>query len=106
MPSPTLLASPHTQLQPERTEEFIEYLKTIDRLDEAAIRLADVINSDDFVSKEGKSKHQVTTQFFTSDTLKVSSLLFVMNTSMISFSRHESCLRILVFTNGMFDIVL
>ena len=46
-------------MQPERTEEFIEYLKSIDRLDEAAVRLADIINNEDFVSKEGKSKHQV-----------------------------------------------
>ena len=49
----------YLQVQPERTEEFIEYLKSIDRLDEAAVRLADIINNEDFVSKEGKSKHQV-----------------------------------------------
>ena len=44
---------------PEKSEEFIEYLLSIGRLDEAAIRLADVINSEDFVSAKGKSKHQV-----------------------------------------------
>ena len=44
---------------PEKSEEFIEYLLSIDRLDEAALRLADVINSEDFVSAKGKSKHTV-----------------------------------------------
>lgn len=48
------------QLSKEDTEEYIEYLKSIGWLDEAAKRLADVINDDGFVSKEGKSKHQVT----------------------------------------------
>ena len=47
------------QLQKESTEEYIEYLKSIDWLDEAAIKLIDIINDEAFVSKEGKSKHQV-----------------------------------------------
>ena len=37
----------------------IEYLVSIDRLDEAAVRFADVVNQEEFVSKEGKSNHQV-----------------------------------------------
>ncbi|XP_064649238.1 pre-mRNA-splicing factor SYF1-like [Lineus longissimus] len=49
----------YLKLQPENTEAFIDYLKSGDRLDEAAQRLADIINDDDFVSKEGKSKHQL-----------------------------------------------
>ena len=48
-----------SQLQPESTEEYIEYLISIDKLDEAAIRLAGIINNEDFVSKKRKSKHQV-----------------------------------------------
>ncbi|XP_071096632.1 pre-mRNA-splicing factor SYF1-like [Haliotis cracherodii] len=49
----------HLKLQKENTEQYIEYLKTIGWLDEAAIRLADVINDETFVSREGKSKHQL-----------------------------------------------
>lgn len=47
------------QLQPELAEDFIAYLIKIEKLDEAAIRLAGLINDEAFVSKEGKSKHQV-----------------------------------------------
>lgn len=47
------------QLQKENTEEYIDYLISIGWLDEAAIRLADIINDETFVSKDGKSKHQV-----------------------------------------------
>lgn len=49
----------YLKLCKEDTEEYIEYLKSIGWLDEAAKRLADVINDDGFVSKEGKSKHQL-----------------------------------------------
>lgn len=49
----------YLKLSKEDTEEYIEYLKSIGWLDEAAKRLADVINDDGFVSKEGKSKHQL-----------------------------------------------
>lgn len=44
---------------PENAEEYVEYLVSIDRLDEAALRMADIVNQEDFVSKEGKSNHQV-----------------------------------------------
>ena len=47
------------QLQPEKTEMFIEYLEKTDRLDEASVKLTDIINNETFVSREGKSKHQV-----------------------------------------------
>jgi len=47
------------QLQSENKEQFIAYLKSIDRLDEAAIHLADIINNEEFISRDGKSKHQV-----------------------------------------------
>lgn len=47
------------QLSPESAEEYIEYLKSSDRLDEAAQRLATVVNDERFVSKAGKSNYQV-----------------------------------------------
>ncbi|XP_060607021.1 pre-mRNA-splicing factor SYF1-like [Ruditapes philippinarum] len=49
----------YLKLSKENAEEYIEYLKSIGWLDEAAQRLADAINDDGFVSKEGKSKHQL-----------------------------------------------
>lgn len=47
------------QLSPDNAEEFIAYLISLEKLDEAAIKLAEIINKEDFVSREGKSKHQV-----------------------------------------------
>ncbi|KAK7800578.1 hypothetical protein U0070_013382 [Myodes glareolus] len=47
------------KLSPESAEEYIEYLKSSDRLDEAAQRLATVVNDERFVSKAGKSNYQV-----------------------------------------------
>ncbi|XP_052223848.1 pre-mRNA-splicing factor SYF1-like [Dreissena polymorpha] len=49
----------YLKLCKENAEEYIEYLKTIGWLDEAAQKLADIINDENFVSKEGKSKHQL-----------------------------------------------
>ncbi|XP_058802784.1 pre-mRNA-splicing factor syf1 homolog [Phymastichus coffea] len=49
----------YLKLAPEETEEYIEYLISIDRLDEAAVKLAFIVNEEDFVSKHGKSKHQL-----------------------------------------------
>uniref|UniRef100_A0A452UKD2 Pre-mRNA-splicing factor SYF1 n=1 Tax=Ursus maritimus TaxID=29073 RepID=A0A452UKD2_URSMA len=46
-------------LSPESAEEYIEYLKSSDRLDEAAQRLATVVNDERFVSKAGKSNYQL-----------------------------------------------
>jgi len=46
-------------LAPEDTEKYIEYLISIERLDEAAVKLAQIVNQDDFVSKHGKSNHQL-----------------------------------------------
>lgn len=52
---------PHSffQLCPEHAEEYIDYLRSVGRLDEAALRLAAVVNDENFVSKEGKSNYQV-----------------------------------------------
>uniref|UniRef100_A0A8D2J3B4 Pre-mRNA-splicing factor SYF1 n=1 Tax=Varanus komodoensis TaxID=61221 RepID=A0A8D2J3B4_VARKO len=49
----------YLKLSPENAEEYIEYLRSIDRLDEAAVRLAAVVNDERFVSKEGKSNYQL-----------------------------------------------
>lgn len=53
------MGPPAAQLSPESAEEYIEYLKSSDRLDEAAQRLATVVNDERFVSKAGKSNYQV-----------------------------------------------
>jgi len=47
------------KLRPEQTEEFVDYLKSIERLDEAAVKLAFIVNKDNFISKSGKSNHQL-----------------------------------------------
>ncbi|XP_066295028.1 pre-mRNA-splicing factor SYF1-like [Branchiostoma lanceolatum] len=49
----------YLKLAPENTEDYIDYLISIDRLDEAATRLADLVNKEEFVSKRGKSNHQL-----------------------------------------------
>ncbi|KAJ8017720.1 Pre-mRNA-splicing factor SYF1 [Holothuria leucospilota] len=49
----------YLKLSPEDAEEYVEYLVSIDRMDEAALRMADIVNQENFVSKEGKSNHQV-----------------------------------------------
>ncbi|GCB79592.1 hypothetical protein scyTo_0020228 [Scyliorhinus torazame] len=49
----------YLKLSPENAEEYIEYLHSIDRLDEAAVRLAAIVNDESFVSKEGKSNYQL-----------------------------------------------
>ncbi|ESO01455.1 hypothetical protein HELRODRAFT_100710 [Helobdella robusta] len=52
----------YLKLMPEDSEDFIDYLKSVDRLDEAAILLVKIINDDKFQSKYGKSKHQLWNQ--------------------------------------------
>ncbi|KAI9561619.1 hypothetical protein GHT06_012579 [Daphnia sinensis] len=47
------------KLSAEDAEEFVDYLKSIDRLDEAAVKLAQIVNKDSFTSKTGKSNHQL-----------------------------------------------
>ncbi|KAK9871432.1 hypothetical protein WA026_012807 [Henosepilachna vigintioctopunctata] len=49
----------YLKLSPENSEEYIDYLKTVNRLDECAIVLAKLVNDENFVSREGKSKHQL-----------------------------------------------
>ncbi|CAG2107967.1 unnamed protein product [Medioppia subpectinata] len=52
----------YLKLQPEEAEEYIQYLISVERMDEAAVKLAEMVNRDDFISKEGKSKHQMWTE--------------------------------------------
>ena len=52
----------YLKLNPEEAEDFVQYLISVDRLDEAALKLAEIVNRDDFISKEGKSKHQLWTE--------------------------------------------
>lgn len=49
----------YLKLSPENAEEYVEYLTEIGRLDEASIVLAKIVNDENFVSQEGKSKHQL-----------------------------------------------
>merc|ERR1719481_1752498 len=47
------------QMFPENSEQYIEYLTSVEKLDEASQVLAKCVNNPDFVSKEGKSNHQM-----------------------------------------------
>ncbi|XP_065661534.1 pre-mRNA-splicing factor SYF1 isoform X2 [Hydra vulgaris] len=49
----------YIKVEPENTEAYIDYLMEIGWLDEAASKLAFIINQDNFVSKKGKSNHQL-----------------------------------------------
>lgn len=49
----------YLKLCPENAEEYVEYLKSINRLDEAAVQLAKIVNNENFVSQDGKSNHQL-----------------------------------------------
>lgn len=49
----------YLKLFPENAEEYIEYLQSVGRLDEAAKVLASIVNNDRFVSRHGKSNHQL-----------------------------------------------
>ncbi len=49
----------YLQLCPDEAEDFIDYLKSINRLDDAAVLLGKIVNNQDFVSKRGKSNHSL-----------------------------------------------
>jgi len=49
----------YLKVEPENTEKYIDYLIDIGWLDEAALKLAEIIDDDKFVSKKGKSNHQL-----------------------------------------------
>ncbi|CAL8074607.1 unnamed protein product [Orchesella dallaii] len=47
----------YLKLCPENAEDFIEYLLSVGRLDEAAVRLAHLVNNENFTSRKGKSNY-------------------------------------------------
>lgn len=49
----------YLKLIPECTEDYIDYLVSVDLLDEACELLVKIINDDKFRSKNGKSRHQL-----------------------------------------------
>lgn len=49
----------YLKLCPEDAEEFIDYLISVKKLDEAAQQLANIVDNEHFVSKHGKSNHQL-----------------------------------------------
>ena len=49
----------YVKMYPANMEDFISYLIHVDRLDEAARILSDVVSDPKFNSKEGKSNHQL-----------------------------------------------
>merc|ERR1719158_1600724 len=49
----------YLQMFPENSEQYIDYLVTIDRLDEASQVLAKCVNNAEFTSRQGKSNHQL-----------------------------------------------
>lgn len=49
----------YLKLFPEDSESYVEYLTGIDRLDDAAQQLASIVDNEHFVSKHGKSNHQL-----------------------------------------------
>lgn len=49
----------YLMLEPDHVEVYIAYLRTIGRYDEAAQRLAGVVDDEDFSSMEGKTRHQL-----------------------------------------------
>lgn len=44
------------KLQPEYAENYIDYVRRIGRLDDAAVKLAEIVKDEKFISREGKSK--------------------------------------------------
>jgi len=49
----------YLRLEPTSVEDFIDYLKKVKRLDEAAKQLANLVNDENFISQRGKSKHDL-----------------------------------------------
>lgn len=46
----------YLKLQPEFAEDYIDYVRRIGRLDDAAVKLAEIVKDEKFFSREGKSK--------------------------------------------------
>jgi len=52
----------YLKVYPSARENFVDYLKQIDKLDEAAQQLAILVNEDKQISEKGKTSHQVSYQ--------------------------------------------
>ncbi|XP_061389841.1 pre-mRNA-splicing factor syf1 homolog [Musca vetustissima] len=52
----------YLKLAPDDAEEYIEYLLSVNRLDDAAQQLASIVDNEHFASKHGKSSHQLWTE--------------------------------------------
>ena len=52
----------YLKLQPEEAEDYVAYLLSVQRVDEAAVKLAQLVNDEGFISRAGKSKHQLWTE--------------------------------------------
>mmetsp|Transcript_19169 Transcript_19169/g.31375 ORF Transcript_19169/g.31375 Transcript_19169/m.31375 type:complete len:872 (-) Transcript_19169:255-2870(-) len=52
----------HLKLEPAHVEEYVDYLLNIKHVDEAAKLMVQAINRDDFVSLQGKNRHQLWTE--------------------------------------------
>ena len=46
-------------MDPSDAEEYIDYLISVKRYDEAAVKLTEVVNHEKYNSKRGKSTHQL-----------------------------------------------
>lgn len=49
----------YLRVDPGAAEDYIEYLVSIGRLDDAAVKLADAVNDDRYVSKKGRTQHEL-----------------------------------------------
>ena len=49
----------YLQFDPEGVEGYIDFLLSIGRVSEAALKLAEVLNRENFVSSQGKSRHKL-----------------------------------------------
>jgi len=49
----------YVQFEPEGSEEYVDFLLSIGRVGEAALKLAELLNRENFVSMRGKSRHKL-----------------------------------------------
>ena len=49
----------YLQFEPDGVEDYIEYLLSIDRVSEAALKLAELLNKENAISTKGKSRHKL-----------------------------------------------
>ncbi|KRZ52824.1 Pre-mRNA-splicing factor SYF1 [Trichinella nativa] len=49
----------YLKIAPQDAEQLVEYLKSVDRLDLACIHLSAIVNDSNFISREGKTNHEL-----------------------------------------------